>query len=45
MARFDRIAEEYRDRAMRYPMTQANRLVVPQIEMGAGVYIGLSLNK
>jgi hypothetical protein len=45
MARLDRIAAEYRERALEHPRTRANELVVPAIELRGGVYIGLSVNK
>lgn len=45
MSRLDRQAAEYRAQAMRSPLTRANRLVPPAMELSGGVAIALSVNK
>jgi hypothetical protein len=44
MSRLDRLFAEYRERAMRRPLTRAERLVLPALELPGGVAIGLSVN-
>jgi hypothetical protein len=41
----DRKFAEYRARALKAPITRANRTVIPEIELPGGVHVGLSLNK
>src|SRR4051812_46213549 len=45
MPRLDRQAAESRAQAMRPPLTRANRLVPPSLELSGGVAIALSVNK
>lgn len=45
MARQDRIYARQRLEAMRHPLTRADRLVMPSIEIEGGVYVSLSINK
>lgn len=44
MSRLDRRFAEAREWALHNPMTRANRMVVPEIELPGGVLIGLSFN-
>lgn len=45
MSRLDRQFADYRAQAMRHPLTAGGKLVVPSIEIGKGVALGLSVNK
>lgn len=45
MSRLDRQFADYRAQAMRHPLTAADRMVIPSIEIGGGVAMGLSVNK
>jgi hypothetical protein len=45
MSRLDRQFADYRAQAMRHPLTAADRLVMPSVEIGRGVAMGLSVNK
>lgn len=45
MSRIDRQFAEYRAQAMRSPLTRANRLVPPALELSGGVAIALSVNR
>lgn len=44
MSRLDTLFADYRARALKNPMTRANRLVEPTIELPGGVYLALSAN-
>lgn len=44
MSRLDRQFADMRARALANPMTRANRMVPPEVELTGGVLIGLSFN-
>lgn len=44
MSRLDRRFAEAREWALHNPMTRANRLVAPQIELPGGVVMAVSFN-
>lgn len=45
MSRLDRQFAAYRAEALRAPMTRAQQLVTPAIELPGGIKIALSVNK
>jgi hypothetical protein len=44
MTRRDRIFAAYRARALAAPRTRANGIVLPEIALPGGTYLGLSFN-
>jgi hypothetical protein len=45
MSKLDRLFAEYRERAFRSPLTRAQRVVLPGLELPGGVAVALSLNR